>query len=1130
MHRSHRAFLFCAFFALLQNAQQVWGAAPEITAVSPRGLRIGATTSLTISGANLGPQSLLVLGVPTSQQVVREGSTGNQIQVDVTLDASVSPGIYQLRVVTPDGISAPVGMGIDSLPQQAWADQIPSLPIALSGQVQGSDVMRTTFAGKAGEQITIDVESRRLGIESNLVVHLYAEGKRELAFAQANATSGQDTRLVHTLAADGNYTISIHDALYRGPAPGSFRLKVGALYYADLVFPLAVKQGSRAELQLLGGSFAQGEKLSFLAPEILGSMPAGFPRGAQATGPAPRVMVTGVEELMEPPLGQPLPAITLPVGINGRISESGQEDVYTIPVSEGQALRIELTADRMGSPLDASLSIRNMAGMELAAADDQPNSKDPALDFTVPAGNTSLVIAIRDVAGRGGDRFIYRLGIEPAGRPDFRLTILDDKFSLPQGGFSVVRVHADRQGYNGTIRLSVLDLPAGVTLSGAEIPAGATDTLVALHNTSKLPVARITQLIGESTEGDAKLRRRASFTTATTPAPLKQDLGLAVAAPAPLGLTWSVASGPADLPRGGQLPIAVSIARSPQGVGAVRLSLMTTQAMPKKTVKNAFQQDVQVDDPDRLIRFEGAPMIAADQNAAGANLLVPIDLSGPVFDVTVKAELLAADGNTVVASVFSPPLRLPSVAPFSVQLSGENKVAALSGTGESGRIVGKIVRRPGFVQPVVLSLAGLPDLLPTPKLEVAADQTDFSFPIAFPQNSPLGPVGNVRLVAEASTSAGVPALKAAETPIELTVVPGGPAPNLYKLFEDEAGFLAYLNEGDAQTSIETLDRLAGSGAIKVTPGQKSRARIPGMAVKIAESPMPGEFRYMRFAWKKQGGGNILLQLNANGAWGPGKDATTPSFRYEAGPKPNPLNLAALKIDEKLPDGWVVVTRDLFADFGTFSFDGLAFNAPDGEFALFDHLYLARSMEDFAGCPPPVQPEQPLAIFDEQAEFPASLTQGAGMAEFLTAEKHSGTASLKVTPDQKFNPALAGLSVKIRQNPAQGEYRFIRFAWRKQGGERICLQVGHDGKLGPQEGMPQKYRYDAGPGAGESLGAAIRVSDELPAQFTVVTRDLFADFGEFTFTGIGLSPLDGEFGLFDHIYLGRTPRDFELVKP
>ncbi len=63
-----------------------------------------------------------------------------------------------------------------------------------------------------------------------------------------------------------------------------------------------------------------------------------------------------------------------------------------------------------------------------------------------------------------------------------------------------------------------------------------------------------------------------------------------------------------------------------------------------------------------------------------------------------------------------------------------------------------------------------------------------------------------------------------------------------------------------------------------------------------------------------------------------------------------------------------------------------------------------------------------------------------------------------------------------------------------------------------------------------MGASIQVAPALPAAFTVVTRDLFFDFGEFTLTGLGLAPLDGTFALFDHIYLGKTPADFELVKP
>jgi hypothetical protein len=413
-------------------------------------------------------------------------------------------------------------------------------------------------------------------------------------------------------------------------------------------------------------------------------------------------------------------------------------------------------------------------------------------------------------------------------------------------------------------------------------------------------------------------------------------------------------------------------------------------------------------------------------------------------------------------------------------------------------------------------------------LTLSPEQNEFALPVSFPFGSPQGALANVNLVAVARLNPST-VVKSNELPVEVNVVAGGPPPALYKLFEDESSFLALLTEGGGQASLETTDRYSGQAAMKVTPDQKFRAKLPGLGVKIAETPGEGEYRFLRFAWKKRGGTNILLQLNANGAFGPLAGATTPAFRYEAGGA-NPYKAAAIKLDEKLPGGWVVVTRDLFADFGAFSLDGLAFTASDGEAALFDQVYLARTADDLKGCLEPAPAEQPLAVFEDQPEFVANLTQGDGAATLLADDKFSGAASVKVTPGQKFNPTLPGLAVKIRQNPGPGEYRYLQFAWKKQGGTRICLQLNHDGQWGPVAGNPGKFRYDAGAAEGESYGAALRVDANLPAAFVVVTRDLFADFGEFTLDGLALSPADGEFALFDHIYLGHSPRDFELVKP
>jgi hypothetical protein len=396
------------------------------------------------------------------------------------------------------------------------------------------------------------------------------------------------------------------------------------------------------------------------------------------------------------------------------------------------------------------------------------------------------------------------------------------------------------------------------------------------------------------------------------------------------------------------VPFDVQIARSAGVSGAVRLSLITTQTIPKKTIKEN-NQDKQVDDLDRALRLDSQPTIAAGQISGRANVLVPGDLPNIAYDVALKAELLSADGAAVLASALTPARRMTTTSPLEIALAGEAKVDAKAGSGETGKVTGTVKRLGDFKQPLTVTLVGLPPDLPAPEVTLAPRQNAFELPVAFPFGTPAGAVANVKLVAVSRVNPTT-VVRSNELPLAVNVVPGGPPPALYKLFEDESSFLTLLTEGGGQASLESADRYSGQAALKITPDQKFRAKLPGLGVKIVENPGEGEFRYLRFAWKKRGGTNILLQLNANGAFGPLAGATTPAYRYEAGGA-NPFKAAAVKLDEKLPDGWTVVTRDLFADFGAFSLDGLAFTASDGEFALFDHIYLGRSMQDLEQAKP-----------------------------------------------------------------------------------------------------------------------------------------------------------------------------------
>jgi hypothetical protein len=163
-----------------------------------------------------------------------------------------------------------------------------------------------------------------------------------------------------------------------------------------------------------------------------------------------------------------------------------------------------------------------------------------------------------------------------------------------------------------------------------------------------------------------------------------------------------------------------------------------------------------------------------------------------------------------------------------------------------------------------------------------------------------------------------------------------------ELLEDDAGRLARsLNPGEDLTNLGRAgawgeDCFSGVCSLKVAGYQRYRQSHPGWNYPVVEKPQPGEYRYLRFAWKKPEGRGVMVQLAVSGIdWG----------RYFAGE--NAVNFyPALQVNPRPPREWEVVTRDLFEDFGRvpFNLTGFAFTSMDGV-ALFDHVYLGRTIED-----------------------------------------------------------------------------------------------------------------------------------------------------------------------------------------
>lgn len=651
--------LIAALLALFGFADPAL-AAPSVGNITPPALHVGSAVTLRIDGGDLAANPRLLLPVAIAEQTIKPGGAANTVEIDVKLAASVAGGIYLARVATDSGVSNAFPIAIDALPTVPVPTNLSQMPVALFGDLTGGNVVRTTFSGQKDQAILIEVEARRLGGKLRPVLRLLDDRGVQVAWSQGERRLGGDARVAARLPAAGTYTIELHDLLFRGEGPGRFRLKVGQWPYADLALPLGVQRGTVRHVTLVGGNIAKPSLVDArqLPPGMRG-LP--WPAAEAASGTPPTIVVGDHPELAEQDrdddAAQMLAAA--PIAVSGRLAAKDERDRYALPVTPGATLRMELLAERIGSPVDGVIIVRNAQGGEMARGDDQRGTTDPAIDVNVPAGVTSIIVDVEDLLGHSGRDHVYRLSIMPANEPDFSLALSQDLFNIPIGGRTLVRVAASRAAYDGPIRLNVAGLPPGVTAGGGEIPQGIDTGLLVLS--SSQAAAGLVTLIGDANTGGTtrvRVAQAPDFAAAQTQPWLRDELAISAAGKTPVTADWAAADNAIPVAAGGKSAVAVKIARGEGVIGPVRLSLITSQTVPKKKVDNK-----EVDDPDKALRAEAVVVVPPEASDRAVSILAPADIARLAYDVVVQADLLSADGNQVLATTYTAPRRLAITDP-----------------------------------------------------------------------------------------------------------------------------------------------------------------------------------------------------------------------------------------------------------------------------------------------------------------------------------------------------------------------------------------------------------------------------------------------------------------------------------
>jgi hypothetical protein len=318
---------------------------------------------------------------------------------------------------------------------------------------------------------------------------------RELA-AASGYRFDPDPVLDFDIPGDGEYVVEIRDSLYRGREDFVYRMSVGALPWLSGIFPLGGQRGKRVDVELSGANLTAG-KLSMDARKLAPGLYPVRGRQGQVESNAVPFQVDALAEAREKePNDSPKQAQRLktPVIVNGRIQAPGDVDVYSFQGRAGDVLVAEVTARRLGSPLDSFLRLTDAAGRQVAFNDDHDDlssgllthQADSWLMATLPAKGT-YCLEISDAQHKGGQEFAYRLRMGRP-RPDFELLVSPSAITTARGASVPITVTAVRRdGFAGPIAVEIHDGPKGLTLDGATLGPDADQARMTLTVPATLP-------------------------------------------------------------------------------------------------------------------------------------------------------------------------------------------------------------------------------------------------------------------------------------------------------------------------------------------------------------------------------------------------------------------------------------------------------------------------------------------------------------------------------------------------------------------------------------------------------------------------------------------------------------------
>ncbi len=473
-------------------------AQPVLERMEPRGVRAGSSVRLVLTGKGLGPDSRLVTDAPFVATPLAGPSTGDQMpfgRLQYLLEAdgeAAKPGIYPLRVETPEGLSNMVLFTVGEFPQvmetEPSANDSPATaqaitpPVVVEGRLLGPERDIFRVPARKGQRLVAEIAARRIGSAIDPHLELLDDRGRVVARNADSPGLGLDSRLVFEAETDGDYFIALRDERFSSQQENFYRLTVGDFEFADHVFPLGWTRNAQVDVEFFGGNLGRTLQTTVNLSSVSSTATEMWLPVPGRPSPVPFLLSDSTETLESAANGNLEDGIV----VNGRIECPGETDIYKIAARGGEQWSFELRSGELaGSSLYGVMTISSgrdiLAVAGKHAGDPNPyvitstgvTASTPFVKLTVPPDISELNVSVEDLLARGGPEYTYRLVARRQG-PDFLLTLNEPYLNIPRNGSAVVTVTVERRGYFGPIQLYLERVPDGVEVSGGHIAPSST--------------------------------------------------------------------------------------------------------------------------------------------------------------------------------------------------------------------------------------------------------------------------------------------------------------------------------------------------------------------------------------------------------------------------------------------------------------------------------------------------------------------------------------------------------------------------------------------------------------------------------------------------------------------------------